>query len=83
MGLLAWIVFGALAGWAASAITGISKRQGCLFNIVIGIVGAFVGGLIVQFITGANFNFDFDIRSFAVAVLGAIVLLVLTGAARR
>lgn len=83
MGFLSWIIFGALAGWAANAITGKGERQGCLFNVIVGVVGAFIGGLLVQFITGSNFNFAFDIRSFAVAVLGAIILLVLTGATRR
>ncbi len=83
MGLLSWIIFGALAGWAASALTGGGQGRGCLFNVIVGVVGAFIGGLLVQFITGSNFNFAFDIRSFAVAVLGAVVLLVITGAARK
>ena len=55
MGILAWIIFGALAGGVAGMIAG-SKRSGCLYNIIIGVVGAFVGGLIMQFITGETFN---------------------------
>lgn len=82
MGILAWIIFGALAGWAATAIIG-AKDRGCVTNVIIGVVGALVGGLLMQFITGINFNFAFDLRSFAVAVLGAVVLLALTGAARK
>ncbi len=82
MGWLSWIIFGALAGGVAGMIAN-SKRSGCLFNMVIGIVGAFVGGLIMQFITGSNFDFDFNLRSFIVAVLGAVVLLVITGATKR
>jgi len=82
MGILAWIIFGALAGAVAGMITD-SRRQGCLFNIVIGIVGAFIGGLIMQFITGENFDFSFNLTSFVVAVIGAIILLVITGASRR
>ncbi len=83
MGFLSWIIFGALAGWAASAIMGVGERRGCLFNVLVGVVGAFVGGLLMQLITGDSFNFAFNLRSFVVAVLGAVVLLVLTGAARR
>lgn len=82
MGILSWIVFGMLAGWVASVITG-SKRQGCFFNVLIGVVGAFLGGLIMQFITHESFGMTFDLRSFTVAVLGAILLLVITGAARK
>ena len=83
MGFLAWIIFGALAGWAASAITGSGERRGCLTNVLIGVVGAFLGGLILQFITGEDVYFAFNLPSLGVAVLGAIILLVLTGAARR
>lgn len=75
MGFLAWIIFGALAGWVASMIAGTNDRQGCLLNIIIGVVGAFLGGLIMQLLTGTPFSFDFDLGSFIVAVVGAVVLL--------
>jgi len=77
MGWLAWIIFGALAGWIASLIAGTSRQQGCLVNVVIGIVGAFIGGMLVQFIAGRPFEFRFNLSSFIVAVIGAIVLLVI------
>jgi uncharacterized membrane protein YeaQ/YmgE (transglycosylase-associated protein family) len=83
MGLVAWIIFGALAGWLASVIAGTDRRQGCLLDIVVGIVGAFIGGFLMQIATGQGLRFGFDIRSFVVAVLGAVVLLVITGATRR
>jgi len=83
MGFLSWIIFGALAGWAASLIAGIHERRGCLFNIIVGVVGAFLGGIIVQFVTGDTINLAFNLRSFVVAVLGAVILLVITGAARK
>ena len=83
MGLLSWIVFGALAGWVASMIAGTNRRQGCLTDIVVGVVGAFLGGLIMELVTGAGVRFHFSLQSFVVAVLGAIVLLVITGATRR
>lgn len=83
MGLLSWIIFGALAGWVASLIAGTKRQQGCLVNVAVGIVGAFLGGLIVQFLTGAQVSFGFDLRSFVVAVLGAVVLLGISGAMRK
>lgn len=82
MGILAWIIFGALAGGVAGMIAG-SKRSGCLYNIVIGIVGAFLGGLIMQFVTGQQFDFSWSWNSFLVAVVGAILLLVITGGTKR
>lgn len=82
MGILTWIIFGALAGGVAGMIAG-SKRSGCLYNIVIGVVGAFLGGLVMQFITGESFSFTFDWPSFLVAVVGAVLLLVVTGATKR
>ena len=83
MSVLSWIVFGALAGWAASVIVGNSRRQGCLTNVVVGIIGAFIGGVIVQFLGAGEFSFAFDWPSFGVAVLGASALLLITGAGNR
>jgi uncharacterized membrane protein YeaQ/YmgE (transglycosylase-associated protein family) len=75
MGLIAWVLFGALAGWLASVIVGTNERQGCILNIIVGVIGAFVGGLLVNILFGAPGVTGFDLRSFLVAVLGAIVFL--------
>lgn len=77
MSFLAWIVFGALAGWAANLVIGGPERrhQGCLVSVLVGIVGAAVGGLIYKAVTGHAKMYDFDLPSFGVAVLGAVVLL--------
>lgn len=83
MGILSWIIFGALAGWVASMIAGTNERQGCLLNIIVGVVGAFVGGFLMQLLTGREFNMQFNLSSFIVAVLGAVVLLFIVGAIRR
>mgnify|MGYP005842005847 CR=1 FL=1 len=83
MGLLAWIIIGALAGWLASIVTGRNERQGCIMNIVVGVVGALLGGFLVQLLTGVGFDFGFNLRSFLVAVLGSVVLLLLIGLVRR
>ena len=78
--LLGWIIVGAIAGWLASKITGRDAQQGWLMNIIVGIIGAFLGGLGYNLITGQGFTFSpaFDITSlvgFAVALVGAVVLL--------
>lgn len=83
MGLLSWILFGALAGWVASLIVGTNDRQGCLLNIVVGVVGAFLGGFLLRVLTGQAVNFGWSLQSFLVAVVGAILLLIIVGAARR
>jgi len=81
MGLLSWIIFGLLAGWVASKITG--RHLGCLLNVLVGVVGAFLGGLMMELVTGRGFNFRFSPSSFAVAVIGSIVLLAIAGLATR
>ena len=83
MGWLAWIIFGAIAGWVASMIAGTNERQGCLLNIVVGIAGAFVGGFLYSLLTGTAFDFAFNISSFIVAVVGAVILLFVLNALTR
>lgn len=73
--IIAWIIFGALAGWIASIIMGTNAQQGALGNIVVGIIGAFIGGFIVRLLGGDVSGFSFG--SLLVAVLGAVVLLFL------
>jgi uncharacterized membrane protein YeaQ/YmgE (transglycosylase-associated protein family) len=75
--IIAWIIMGALVGWIASMIMGTNARQGAVGNIVVGIIGAFVGGFIMNMIdsSGANASDAFSWRSFFVALLGAVVVL--------
>jgi uncharacterized membrane protein YeaQ/YmgE (transglycosylase-associated protein family) len=62
---------------------GTNARQGCLTNIGVGVVGAFLGGLIVQVLTSEPVWFNWSLRSFGIAVLGAVVLLAITGWGQR
>ena len=80
MGILLWIVFGALAGWIASMI--VKTDQGLLLDIVVGIIGAVIGGFIFRAFGAAGVT-GFNIYSLLVAILGAIVLLWIVKAARR
>jgi uncharacterized membrane protein YeaQ/YmgE (transglycosylase-associated protein family) len=77
MNWFVWLVFGGLAGWVATIMTGTDGRFGVIGNIVIGIIGAWLGGWIAQKFFNAPGVTGFDFRSFVVAVLGAIVLLFL------
>lgn len=74
MGILLWIIFGALAGWFASMIMNTDSQQGPLLNIIVGIVGAVVGGYLFQMFGEAGVT-GFNIYSLIVAVVGSVVLL--------
>jgi uncharacterized membrane protein YeaQ/YmgE (transglycosylase-associated protein family) len=78
MNIFVWIIFGAIAGWIASIVMGKNKKMGAIANIVVGIVGAFLGGYIMQFF-GAQGVTGFNIPSLLVAIVGAVVLLFVVG----
>jgi uncharacterized membrane protein YeaQ/YmgE (transglycosylase-associated protein family) len=82
MGILLWIVFGALVGWIASLIMKTDGQQGALLNIVVGIIGAAVGGWIMSMM-GESGVTGFNVYSFIVAIIGAIVLIAIVKALRR
>lgn len=82
MNFILWIIFGALAGWIASIIMGKNKKMGAIANIVVGIVGAFIGGWIMSFF-GAQGVTGFNLPSLLVAIGGAVVLLFVVGLLRR
>jgi uncharacterized membrane protein YeaQ/YmgE (transglycosylase-associated protein family) len=85
MNFIVWLIVGGLLGWVASMIMGTNDRQGMLLNIVVGIAGAFLGGLILapMFNTGTINQGDFSVASLVVSLLGAIVLLAIVGFLRR
>ena len=74
MGWLAWLIIGAIAGWLASMVMGTNYRQGLLLDIVVGIVGALIGGFLFNLI-GVSGATGFNIWSLFVAFVGAVVLL--------
>lgn len=76
MGILAWIILGALAGWIASLLMNTNEEQGAIANVIVGILGALVGGLIMGLI-GAEGVTEFSLYSMLVATGGAVLLLAL------
>ena len=82
MGILSWIIVGALAGWIASMIMGTNNQQGCLLDIIVGIVGAFIGGFVMNLL-GVGGVSGFNLWSIIVAIIGAVILLAIVKAVRR
>ena len=80
--ILIWILLGALAGWIASMIMGRNAQMGALANIFVGIVGALIGGFLMNAL-GAPVVTGFNLYSVLVAIGGAVVLLFLVGFTRR
>ena len=80
MGIIIWIIFGALAGWIASAI--MKSNEGVLMDIVIGIVGAVIGGWIMSALGQGGVS-GFNLYSLVVAIFGAVVLIAVVRALRR
>jgi len=66
MGLIVWLIVGGVVGWLASIIMRTDAQQGILLNIVVGIVGAFIGGLILS--GGSINNQPLNITSFLVSL---------------
>jgi uncharacterized membrane protein YeaQ/YmgE (transglycosylase-associated protein family) len=85
MTFILWIIVGGLLGWLASMVMGTNARQGIFLNIVVGIVGAFLGGLLLAplFGTGTINQSDFSMGSLFVSFLGAVILLAIVGFFRR
>ena len=82
MDIILWILFGALVGWVASLIMKTDGQQGAILNIIVGIVGAVIGGWIMNFF-GASGGGGVNLYSFVVALLGACVLIAVVQAVRR
>ena len=83
---IVWLLVGALIGWVASMVMRTDAQQGTLLNIVVGIVGAFIGGYAFNFLGlgGSSINNnDFSLSGLLVAFVGAVILLALYNLATR
>lgn len=74
MGILIWIIFGALAGWLASLFMNTDSSQGTVGDIILGIVGGLVGGMLMNTFGGMGVT-GFNMYSLGVAVIGAVIVI--------
>lgn len=82
MGLILWLVIGGVVGWLASLIMRTDAQQGIILNIVVGIVGAFIAGLIFSH-GNINTSAPLDITNILVSLVGAVILLGIVNLIRR
>lgn len=80
VGLLVWLVIGGVVGWLASIVMRTDAQQGIFLNVIVGIVGAFIGGLLFG---GSINNGTITPMTFLVSLLGAIILLAIVNLVRR
>ena len=78
--LILWLLFGALVGWLASLVMRTDAQQGAILNIVVGIIGALIGGFL--FGAGTINSSDFSLSALLVSFVGAIILLAVVNLVR-
>lgn len=85
MNIIVWLIVGGLVGWVASLVMRTDAEQGALLNIVVGVVGAFLGGLIFapMFGTGTINEGELSVGSLLVSLAGAVILLAIVNLVRR
>ena len=85
MNFIIWLIVGGLIGWIASMIMRTDAQQGILLNVVVGIVGAFIGGWLISPLLGAGDinSGDFSIMGLLVSLVGAVILLAIVNMVRR
>ncbi|MEK0428286.1 MAG: hypothetical protein RL001_813 [Pseudomonadota bacterium] len=85
MNFIIWIVVGGILGWVASMIMRTNAQQGILLNVVVGIIGALLGGWLIAplFGTGTINQNDFSIGSLVVSLLGSVILLAIVNLYQR
>ena len=85
MNLILWLIIGGLIGWLASLIMGTDAQQGIFLNIIVGIIGAFLAGMLLTPLFGINTinQNNFSLGAMLVSLLGSIVLLAIVGLFRH
>lgn len=74
MGIISWLIVGLIAGWIASVVMKTNNEQGLIKDIIFGIIGAVVGGFILNFFGYAGVT-GLNIYSIGVATLGAVIVI--------
>lgn len=82
---IVWLILGGILGWLASLVMKTDKQQGIFLNIIVGIIGAFLGGLLLAplFSTGTINQGDFSLSGLLISFLGAVILLAIVNFFRR
>ena len=80
--ILLWIIFGGIVGWIASLIMKTDAQQGIVANVVLGIIGALVGGFIMRMLGQSGVE-GFNLYSWLVAILGAVIVIYVWKMVRR
>jgi uncharacterized membrane protein YeaQ/YmgE (transglycosylase-associated protein family) len=85
MSIIIWLIVGGIVGWLASIIMRTDGQQGILLNVVVGIIGALLGGWLLAplFGTGTINQGDFSLSGLVVSLLGAVILLAIVNLIRR
>ncbi|WP_280156052.1 GlsB/YeaQ/YmgE family stress response membrane protein [Piscinibacter sp. XHJ-5] len=85
MNFIIWLVVGGLIGWVASMLMRTDGQQGIILNVIVGIVGAFLGGWLLapMFGTGTINQNDFSVSGLVVSLLGAVILLAIVNLFKR
>ena len=85
MNLVVWLVVGGVIGWIASLIMKTDAQQGIVMNVIVGIVGALLGGWLISPLVGAGTlnQGDFSVMGLLVSLVGAIILLFIVNMIRR
>ena len=85
VGIIIWLVVGGIIGWLASMIMKTDAQQGVLLNVVVGIIGAVIGGYLIAPLIGGSTSAGggFDVMGFIAALIGAIILLAIVNLFRR
>ena len=81
MGIIIWLIVGGICGWLASLFMRTDAQQGIILNIVVGIIGAVIAGLL--FGGGRSLNNGVSIETFIYSLIGAIILLAIVNLVRR
>lgn len=84
MGFILWLIVGGIVGWLASLVMRTDGQQGIILNIVVGIIGALLGGWLISPLVGVGtINQGISIGSIIVSLVGAIILLAIVNLFRR
>jgi uncharacterized membrane protein YeaQ/YmgE (transglycosylase-associated protein family) len=85
MNFIIWLIVGGIIGWLASMIMKTDAQQGIILNVVVGIVGSFLGGWLIAPLLGAGTvnSGDFSVMGLVASLIGAIILLAIVNLFRR